>query len=76
MDTYAFIHVLIMDSSQETLHTSQEVPDYMLPLNYKVHVTVISLPKMPNNSNRDKIPQRQSQNYFICESFGCIVDII
>lgn len=75
MGTSASTHIPIMDSCQEILRISQEVTDYMLPLNDKVHMMVITLPKLPNNFNRDKIPQRQSQNYFIRKSFGCSVDM-
>lgn len=57
------------------LSVSPEVTDYMLPLNYKVLVTVTSLPKLTNNSHRNKIPQRLSQNYFTCKSSVCSMDV-
>lgn len=49
---YAYIHPSILHSCQEKLHISQEVPDYLLPLKYKAHMTVILQLKLLNNSNR------------------------
>lgn len=52
MGTHACIHTPILDSCQDKLHISQDVPDYFLPLKYKAHMTVILRLKLLNSSNR------------------------
>lgn len=52
MGTYACTHTSILDSRQDKLRISQEVPDYLLPLKCKAQMTIILGLKLLNNSNR------------------------